>query len=248
MYSNIRGKSGNTIGENVYHTLRKNIIDLRLTPGEDLSIKDIAETLEVSRSPVRDAIINLSKEGLVDTIPQKGTMVSKIDLKRVEEERFLRASLEEKALILCMNRITENDIVCLEKNILKQEEYMRTKDHLKFLDYDDEFHENFFRIAEKMLCWEMIQSMSGHYRRIRFITLWDDSILNDVINQHLEFIKFLKKNNVEALIKLSNQHCSKLSNEEKDLLRKFPDYFKQKENIQEKDDNFLKKDFMKLMQ
>ena len=63
-----------------------------------MNIKTISERLNVSRTPVRDALIKLAKEGLVDVIPQKGTSVSKIDLKRVEEERFLRESLELRAI------------------------------------------------------------------------------------------------------------------------------------------------------
>jgi DNA-binding GntR family transcriptional regulator len=86
-----------TIGDGVYFTLRKNIVNLNLKPGEPLNVKSISEKLGVSRTPVRDAFIKLEKEGLVDVFPQKGTSVSRIDLRRVDEEKFIRESLEEKA-------------------------------------------------------------------------------------------------------------------------------------------------------
>lgn len=132
------------IGDNVYYTLRKNIISLNLKPGEALSIKDISEKLNVSRSPVRDALIKLEKEGLVNIIPQKGTIVSKIDLKRVAEERFLRESLEENTIKLFVSVCKESDIQILRHCIEMQKQSIKDNDYMSFLKYDDNFHSVFF--------------------------------------------------------------------------------------------------------
>jgi len=240
-------KQGNTIGNHIYVTLRKNIIDLRLIPGSDISIKDIAEMLEVSRSPVRDALIRLEKEGLVDTIPQRGTFVSKIDLHRVDEERFFRASLEEKVVELCMHRWNQDDIAEMEKKIQKQQESLREKDYYKLLQYDDEFHEIFFRIADKILCWDMIQNMSGHYRRMRHMALFDNAIIGKNIENHKAMADSLKNKKEEELIGLTRKHLSNLANETEDIVRQFPSYFRGMEEKTAKEVNFLKRDFLNLM-
>lgn len=234
--------SSYNIGDSVYYSLRKNIISVNFKPGEALSIKDISEKLNVSRSPVRDALIKLGKEGLVDIIPQKGTSVSKIDLKRVDEERFLRKSLEENAMRLFIKTYKESDIAILRNNIEMQKQTLNNNDYISFLDYDDNFHSVFFQSIDKNMCWEIVQSMSGHYRRVRLMSLWDDAILSNVVAQHQEIIESICDKNFEKAIEMSQKHLSKISKEESELIKKYPDFFKEQDN-----DNFLIKDFYSRM-
>ncbi|MTI62053.1 MAG: GntR family transcriptional regulator [Firmicutes bacterium] len=218
------------IGDNVYYTLRKNILSLNLKPGEALSIKDISEKLNVSRSPVRDALIKLEKEGLVNIIPQKGTIVSKIDLKRVAEERFLRESLEENTIKLFVSVCKESDIQILRHCIEMQQQSIKDNDYMSFLKYDDNFHSVFFKSTDKNMCWEIIQSMSGHYKRIRLMSLWDKKILSNVVVQHLEVIEKICNNNLEGVVDIIKKHLSKIFVEETELINKYPEFFKEREN------------------
>jgi len=244
MYSN--EKYAVTMGDSVYYSLRKNIMHLNLKPGEAINVKEISEQLEVSRSPVRDSLIKLEKEGLVTAIPKKGTIVSKIDLKRVKEERFLRQCLEEKVVVLFLELFSDSDIIELKSKIQKQQESIDKKDMESFLEYDDQFHEIFFRVANKMLCWETVKNMCGHYRRVRFMTLWNGKVVHYVIEQHELFLKFIIDKNIEELKKLTEIHLTQQIKEEKVLLEQYPDLFEP--TI---DDNaevgFLKKDFLKMM-
>ena len=82
----------------VYEALRKSILTLNLLPGTAISENEISQRFEVSRTPVREAFIQLAKESLLKIIPQKETLVSYIDLQRVEQEHFLRRSLETSVL------------------------------------------------------------------------------------------------------------------------------------------------------
>lgn len=226
------------IGDSVYYTLRKNIMALNLKPGEALSIKDISDKWNVSRSPVRDALIKLEKEGLVDIIPQKGTIVSKIDLKRVEEERFLRESLEENAIRLFIKSYKESDISILRHCIEMQQQSLKDNDYISFLTYDDNFHHVFFKAIAKDMCWEIIQSMSGHYKRIRLMSLWDYKILSNVVVQHEEILDRICSNNLTGATEILIKHLSKISTEEMELIKKYPDYFKEQGN-----DGILMNDF-----
>ena len=69
-----------TASATVYDILQRNIMNLTLIPGTPMSEKDISEKMSVSRTPVREAFIRLSKEALVSIIPQKGSFVSRISL------------------------------------------------------------------------------------------------------------------------------------------------------------------------
>ncbi|GAB6087213.1 GntR family transcriptional regulator [Alkaliphilus crotonatoxidans] len=215
------------IGDSVYYTLRKNIMTLNLKPGEVLSVKDISEKWNVSRSPVRDALIKLEKEGLVEIIPQKGTTVSKIDLKRVLEERFLRESLEEKAIRQFIKCYRESDIAIMKHCIEMQKQSLKDNDYISFLNYDDNFHHAFFKAIDKEMCWEIIESMSGHYKRIRLMSLWDLDILSNVVLQHEEILENICSSNLAGASEILIKHLSKLSMEELGLIKKYPEYFKE---------------------
>ena len=85
--------------DNIYDVLRTDILNLKLRPGMIFSIRDISEAYQVGRTPVRDALISLSKEGLITFLPQRGTMISKINYDKVLNERFLRTCVEEKVIL-----------------------------------------------------------------------------------------------------------------------------------------------------
>jgi len=226
------------IGDSIYYSLRKEIIELNLEPGEPLVIKEIAQKLGVSRSPVRDSIIKLGKEGLVDIFAQRGTYVSKIDLKRVEEEKFIRSSLEEKAILLFMNCYDDSSIIKLESLIEMQNISLQNQDYISFLDYDDEFHSIFFNVAEKKMSWNLIESISGHYRRLRLITLWDLEISEDVIKQHRQIIHYIKEKNIDMILQSIRQHFARIISQKDNIVEKYPGYFKQNFN-----DSFLGRSF-----
>ena len=210
-----------SIGDGVYYSLRKNIITLNLKPGEPLNIKTISEKLNVSRTPVRDALIKLAKEGLVDVIPQKGTSVSKIDLKRVEEERFLRESLELRAIEIFIGIQKESDISRMRSILDIQKECVAKNDLLALQEYDDEFHKVFFTATEKETCWDIIQSMSGHYRRIRLISLWR-AHNRQGHRPARKILDCVLRANVEEAIAAFKDHSSRIIIEEKELTEKYP--------------------------
>src|ERR1700743_552216 len=87
------GRTG-SIADQVFHTLRSSIVTMRLTPATALSEQEIADRLNVSRQPVREAFIKLSEIGLVRVLPQRGTFVVKISAKAVTDARFVRAAVE----------------------------------------------------------------------------------------------------------------------------------------------------------
>jgi len=228
-----------TIGDSVYFSLRKNIVNLNLKPGEALNVKAISEKLGVSRTPVRDAFIKLEKEGLVDVFPQKGTSVSRIDLKRVDEERFIRESLAEKAMELFMRERPSSAIARLSANLQLQRECEARNDCLGFLEHDDEFHGIVFQATDKEMSWRLIRSMSGHYRRVRLMSLWDGGVLSDVLAQHEAILRHIQAGDLPAVLEAQRSHLTKIVLDERALMRAYPGYF-----VEEAAGDFLMDDFL----
>ncbi len=218
-----------TASDEIFNILRKEILSLEFLPGQELKINNLCEQLQVSRSPVRDALMKLSTDGLVDIFPQRGTRVSLIDLQLVEEERFLRSSLEEKALIKAISTITDEDIEKYQQAIKQQENLLSTSDLYEFFSSDVSFHKITFDLINKKECWKIINKRCVNYDRIRFLSFKNNIDKDTIINQHYKIIAALKskdKHQVENVIKT---HLSKIDAEINSLFNEFPPYFKQQE-------------------
>jgi len=103
-----------TIGEQVYKALRREIIEMRIKPGEKLSEVQMAERFNVSRAPIRDAIRRLQQEKLVLVKPQVGTIVSQIFPDEATEICEVRLLLEPHAAFVATSRITDADLALLK--------------------------------------------------------------------------------------------------------------------------------------
>lgn len=217
--------NSSTVQGAVYDKLKKNIITLTMLPGTVISTQDIADEMNVSRTPVREAFLKLQSEDLVETIPQKLTIVSRINLNLVEQERFLRESLEAAAIPLFLRRCTPEVIAALQENIRMQKRCWMQKDAARFIEYDNAFHGMIFETAEQQLSWRVITHHNGHYNRIRTLTARDDEIIKASILQHEYMIELMEKGEEQALCEEFKIHVRKLHREKEDLVRQYGDYF-----------------------
>jgi GntR family transcriptional regulator, rspAB operon transcriptional repressor len=218
-------RKNRNVSETVYNILHGNIVNLNLVPGTLMSEKDIAEKMSVSRTPVREAFIKLSKEGLVNIYPQKGTFVSKIDLSIVEEERFLRESIEFAVMELFIKMHTDESIDRLYRNLERQKRALKEGDYIKFIEYDDQFHAIIYDETKKRKCYGIIQSFCGHYRRIRFLSMSMTGVSEDNAIQHEGIIKAVESNDLEKANAVLKKHLKKLVIEEDEICENYPDYF-----------------------
>ena len=132
----------------VYNQLREQIETLVLKPGTELNLTELSESLGVSRSPLRDALLRLERDSLVDIFPQKGTRVSYLDISDIRQERFMRMNLELGALKSFMD-LELNDlakeayVTRLKSLLLKQKAALISGSYIDFLKADDEMHATF---------------------------------------------------------------------------------------------------------
>lgn len=215
-----------TASEEIYQTLRSEILSLRFKPGEELNLQLLSEQLQVSRSPVRDALMRLSGDNLVDIFPQKGTRVSLIDLKQVEEERFLRKSLEESAVRKGINLYTEAHFSPMEESILLQQKAMEEENFVDFLRADNAFHGVIFSAINMGRIWNLIQSQGGNHHRIRLLSFSEKNVLGNIIEQHQSMVGALRFKDLKEMLALEDKHLSKLLQETENMVVRYPHYFK----------------------
>ncbi|WP_283606374.1 GntR family transcriptional regulator [Faecalispora anaeroviscerum] len=218
-------KDSQTAGENVYQYLRTSIIELQVKPGQTININELSDFLKVSRSPIRDALIQLAKDGLVTTTPQKGTIVSKIDVQRVKDERFMRACIEERVLEEFLKSYQESHIEKLKEILEQQKLTLENKDARGFLRTDDAFHTVFFQATSHPFCLENVLNMSSHYFRIRLLSLSEPDIRKQTYGQHKEILQLIQERNISKIRQLIDLHIVEKKDEETRMKHKYPDLF-----------------------
>ncbi len=209
----------------VYSALRNNIMSLQLKPGATMSTQKIAEKLNVSRTPVREAFIRLQRDGLLDIFPQKETSVSRIDFSKLSQERFIRESLESANIELFIKKVTKADISELELNIEQQRATVQTCDYYSLFQLDNAFHEYMFNATGQKAAWEVIQKNSNHYARVRLITVWNKDIMMETILQHQKILSAIQEGSADYAKIYIKAHLHKLENQVQQLLESYPDYF-----------------------
>ena len=227
-----------SVQDEVYSALRKSIINLNLAPGTAISETEISLKFQVSRTPVREALIRLSREGLVEVIPQKETRISLIDLSRVKQEFFLRESLEAAVLESFVLNKGSRYFEEMENLLSLQSEAIKSKAYIEFISYDDRFHQILFEAADQRLSWEVLSKMIGHYHRVRMLSIWMAGIGDEKVGEHRGIFRALKQKDLKQVKKILYSHLHNLETEEKLVRKEFPDFF-----VSEKAANSFEVDF-----
>ncbi|NMB19951.1 MAG: GntR family transcriptional regulator [Firmicutes bacterium] len=209
----------------VYETLLTSILHLELKPGTKMSEQEISEEFQVSRTPVREVFVHLLQDGLVDIYPQRGTYVSLIDLKGLEEGRFVRELLETAVIQEAAGRLGKDDIFQLESNLAAQEISYRNKNYLQMLSLDDAFHATIFSACGKERTWNLIQQLNYDFLRVRVLRLSHDFRWDKILAHHHAIFDALKKGDSEGCKNLMGEHLRLVIVEKEGLTSDFPEYF-----------------------
>lgn len=196
------------VNQQVYRALRRAIITCQVLPGVLLSEKEISSQFNVSRQPVREAFIKLAEAGLVKILPQRGTFVTKISIKKVIDGQFIREAVECAIIKRVAQEITESDLVLLDKNLAEQIDANKRKDIRSFLEKDDEFHQIIMNVIDCPMAWETVENIKAMMDRVRYLTLEDISPPEDLVKQHKKIVMALKKHDPEMAALALYEHLS----------------------------------------
>lgn len=204
--------------------LKENIINLELAPGSAISENELAAELGLSRTPVREALIELSKVKIVDVQPQKKSMVSFIDYDMVEESRFMRNHLECAVAELACGMASAEDVERLSENVKLQNFYLESGSSEQLMRLDNEFHQTLFEIAQKPQVFAMIQNFSIHFDRVRRMAL--DSVKDlKIVQDHAGITLAIREDRPEEARALMEKHLSRYKVDAAAVRGKYPQYF-----------------------
>jgi len=204
--------------------IRDNIVNLELAPGSMISEQDIANELNLSRTPVHEAMQELSSTKIIEILPQRGSHVSLIDMALVDEAVFVRATIESAITEMACKIASEQDIQDMEENLTLQDFYYEKNNLDKIMELDNAFHEMMYKITNKMQCHYMVRLMSIHYDRIRELNLHSFNP-ERILKEHKEILEAFKNKDCQAARKALDKHLSRHYTQEDEIKKKYPAYF-----------------------
>jgi len=190
----------------IFNTLRDAIVAGDLKPGERLMEVELAETMGVSRTPVREAIRKLETEGLVTMTPRKGTHVAELTVKDIVDVLEVRAALDGLATELAAQHIQQEHLRQLE-NIHRQYVAALQKENLATaIKKDVEFHEVIYNASENAKLMNVAGNLREQIYRFRVLYMKDFSNASDVLEEHRNILKALEEQDQERAGLLAKEH------------------------------------------
>jgi GntR family transcriptional regulator, rspAB operon transcriptional repressor len=209
----------------VYNIMRRAIVNLHLAPGNAVNEKLICDQLGISRTPLREAILQLQAQNLVLIVPNSGTYVSKIDLQSVFDGQLVREALELKVVRLAANRMTTQFERALDFSMHQQTRMAYDGDHDGFYALDEAFHAMICEFGASAHIWKIINGAKAQLDRVRRMSYPLVSHLDVVLNEHMAVVDGLKQRDPETAAAAMKVHVERAFTMIRRLVVERRDYF-----------------------
>ena len=190
----------------VFNTLRSAIITGKLSPGERLMEIKLADELGVSRTPVREALRKLEREGLVITTARKGAQVAPINERDLKEVLEVRKSLESLACQIASQKITPQQVEELKAMNGSIEKAIADNDTETITQLDIDFHEVIYQITENRRLIDILHQLKEHILRYRLQYIKDMKNKKNIVEEHKKIINALEGHNPKAARREIERH------------------------------------------
>lgn len=210
----------------MFETLRDEIITLALPPGAVLSRPALQLRFGLSSTPVRDALLRLQDEGLVDVFPQHATVVSAIDVNQAQTGQFLRRAVEAE---IARTLALQPDPALLERLRgfqRQQEAFAALGEHDLFTGADHAFHRAMYDAAGMGELWALVRRKGGHIDRLRRLNLSMAGKAAGIMRDHDAIVAAIAAGNPDAAQASVRDHLSRSLDFVDAIRLSHPEYFR----------------------
>ena len=190
----------------VFNTLRQAILKGELETGERLMEIQLAERLGVSRTPIREAIRKLELEGLVLMIPRKGAEVAKISARSLRDVLEVRRALEELAIELACQRMTEEDLGELQEAQDEFKKAIADGDAMRIAETDEHYHDVIYSGTQNAKLIQMLNNLREQMYRYRLEYIKDADKRKILILEHERVLKAIRDRKVAEAKEAMREH------------------------------------------
>lgn len=215
--------AGLPVGPQLHEALRERIVRGELSPGTRLSEQEVAGQYNLSRQPVREAFIRLAAEGLLEVRPQRGSLVTRIDIGFVRDTRFIREAVEADIVRLAAANPTAEDLALLRDQIDRLTA-AQDGDAAELMRLDEEFHATLARMAGKLHVWDHLQTLKIHLDRVRHLTTGAVPRAM-LVRQHGAIVQAIAARDPDAAESALRLHLRKVLDDLPGIVASAPQYF-----------------------
>lgn len=196
-----------SVHQEVYDKIKEDILCRRYLENSYLIERKIAEALYVSRTPVRQALKKLEKEGLVINVKNRGMKVTTLNEQEVKDVFEIRMALEGLVVVNSCNRIEWASLEILKRNIEKQTAAANKQDWNEFIDTDLEFHNILLHTQNNMIIKNFLRDLQGKMKLIGIRTLYGNvGRIELTLNEHKEIYNAILRNSPKEAKKQMEKH------------------------------------------
>ncbi len=194
--------------EVVFLTLRKKILRGELQPGERLMEISLANSLGVSRTPIREAIRMLEHEGLVVMRARRGAQVAKITAQELNDVLEVRKSLEVLAIQKACERMTDEDIRKLRENADYFNKLVQSNeaDLTVLAEADVSFHDVIYEGTKNRRLIQILANLREQMYRFRIEYLKDGAVRENLVEEHAEILRAVTERDAEKAVRFISEH------------------------------------------
>lgn len=209
----------------IYQLLRSAIISLRLQPGESILEKEICSQLGVSRTPIREALLQLETQKLITIKPNSGTLVSPIKLKDVLEGQLIREALERRSVRLAARFFQERDADAFATLLMLQKSAAKRNDADTFYQLDEDFHKLICETSTYPNLWRLLNGAKGQLDRVRRFAFPVQHQFDEVLQEHELIITAICSNDEEKAETYMLRHLDSIFGTLQVLIEKHSEFF-----------------------
>lgn len=206
MEASLKVRKGKYLREQVYKKLKDSILNGAIKAHSRLIEEKLASSLGTSRTPIREAIQKLEKEGLVYKLPKGGYAVGGITEEDIDEVFGIRSILEGYAAFLAAERITPHELDELEELVKKGEECLNSGDLESLVKINTEFHEKLYKASKSKRLYSMISDLRDFIYRFRVYIFKHRSLAQISLKDHKEMIRLMRERNAKKVESLVRRH------------------------------------------
>lgn len=221
----------NSLSQQTYERIRKDIMTFSLKPGEPVSAAKLAERYQVSRTPAREALVRLHDDGMVDIYPKSKSVIAKINIRLARQEWFIRKTLELGMVDAFFENLTDIHIRKMQEHLdrqiyaANQERTHETSYSYLISDYD--FHGITYQASGEQLAANVIANTVVHYARVRMLIDFESANQDRTVSDHKELIEFAKKRDREGYRKCLSRHIGYIIGDIENVGRQYPGLFEE---------------------
>lgn len=195
------------LSEQAYRKLKQMILSGRFTVGQALSERRLAALLSVSRVPVREAIKELEREGLLIVVPRSGILIRRLSIDEVRELYEVRQAVEGMAAYLCARRRQDGTVKAMRKKL----EGLAPKDdevnHAAIQKASEAFHRMLFEVAANSQLHSVYETIEPRiYLNLRLTAVHDTGRIEQALEEHIEIAQAIECRDAETAERLTRQH------------------------------------------